>query len=356
MKHEELLDLYSDYLISSFGATTATGLSNLLDGDVSHDQVTRFLASRERTSADLWHLVKPHVRRIQSNAGVIIVDDSIAEKPFSDENEIVCWHYNHSKQTQVKGINFMTMLYHSGGVSLPVGFTLIAKTEVYFDKEGKAQRRSPVGKNEYYRAMLQQAVTNQIPFRYVTNDVWYSSAENMRFVKQVLHKDFIMPLKANRKIALSLADKLAGTYTRVDALVLEPNTVREIYLEGVEFPLLFTKQVFVNEDGSTGVQYLVTSDLTLTADGIATLYRTRWQVEPFHKSLKQNASLAKSPTHTVRTQTNHFFAALCGYIKLELLKVTTKHNHFALKLKLYLRANQVAFDALRQLAPVRFAA
>jgi hypothetical protein len=356
MKPQELLDLYSDYLVSSFGATTATGLSNLLDGDVSHDQITRFLASREQTSTDLWHLVKPHVRGVQSEAGVLIIDDSVVEKPFSDENDIVCWHYDHSKQTQVKGINFMTALYHSGGVSLPVGFTVIAKTEIYFDKEGKAQRRSPIGKNESYRAMLQHAVTNQIPFRYVMNDVWYSSAENMRFVKQTLHKDFIMPLKANRKLALSLADKLAGKYVRVDALVLEPNTVREIYLEGVEFPLFFTKHVFVNEDGSTGVQYLVTSDPILTADGIATLYRTRWQVEPYHKSLKQNASLAKSPTHTVRTQTNHFFAALCGYIKLELLKVKTKHNHFALKLKLYLRANQVAFDALRQLAPVRLAA
>ena len=41
---KELLDLYSDYLLSSFGATTATGLSRLLDGAVSHDQVTRFLA------------------------------------------------------------------------------------------------------------------------------------------------------------------------------------------------------------------------------------------------------------------------------------------------------------------------
>lgn len=356
MKHQELLDLYSDYLISSFGATTATGLSNLLDGDVSHDQITRFLARPEQTSADLWRVVKPHVRQVQSAAGALIVDDSIAEKPFSDENEIVCWHYDHAKQTQVKGINFMTTLYHSGGVSLPVGFTLIAKTEIYFDKEGKAQRRSPVGKNDSYRAMLQQAVTNQIPFRYVLNDAWYSSAENMRFVKQTLHKDFIMPLKANRKIALSLADKLAGKYLRVDALVLEPNTVQEIYLEGVAFPLLFTKHVFVNEDQSTGVQYLVTSDLTLTADGIATLYRTRWHVEPYHKSLKQNASLAKSPTHTVRTQTNHFFAALCAYVKLELLKVTTKHNHFALRMKLYLSANQVAFDALRQLAPVRLAA
>lgn len=356
MKQDELLDLYSDYLISSFGATTATGLSKLLDGDVSHDQVTRFLASAERTSADLWHIVKPQVRRVQSESGVLIIDDSVAEKPFSDENDIVCWHYDHAKQTQVKGINFMTALYHSGGVSLPVGFTLIAKTEVYFNQDGKAQRRSPVGKNEYYRAMLQHAVTNQIPFRYVLNDVWYSSAENMRFVKQTLHKDFIMPLKANRKVALSLADKVAGKYVRVEDLVIEPNTVPEIYLEGVEFPLLFTKVVFVNEDSSTGVQYLVTSDLTLTADGIATLYHTRWHVEPYHKSLKQNASLAKSPTHTVRTQTNHFFAALCGYIKLELLKVTTKQNHFALKLKLYLRANQVAFDALRQLAPVRFTA
>lgn len=356
MKHRDLLDLYSDYLISSFGATTATGLSNLLEGDLSHDQITRFLASPEQTAADLWHLVKPHVREVQSPEGVLIIDDSVAEKPFSDENDIVCWHYDHAKQTQVKGINFITALYHSRTVSLPVGFTLIAKTEVYFDKEGKAQRRSPVGKNESYRTMLQQAVTNQIPFRYVMNDVWYSSAENMRFVKQTLEKDFIMPLKANRKIALSLADKLAGKYVRVDALVLEPNTVQEIYLESVEFPLLFTKHVFVNEDESTGVQYLVTSDLTLTADGIATLYRTRWHVEPYHKSLKQNASLAKSPTHTVRSQTNHFFAALCGYIKLELLKVSTKLNHFATKLKLYLRANQVAFDALRQLAPVRFTA
>ncbi|MCY4605689.1 MAG: IS701 family transposase, partial [Gemmatimonadetes bacterium] len=29
---KKLLDLYSDYLLSSFGATTATGLSSLLDG------------------------------------------------------------------------------------------------------------------------------------------------------------------------------------------------------------------------------------------------------------------------------------------------------------------------------------
>jgi hypothetical protein len=52
MKNDKLLDLYSDYLISAFGQTTATGLSALLDGAISHDRVQRFLAGPQRTSAD----------------------------------------------------------------------------------------------------------------------------------------------------------------------------------------------------------------------------------------------------------------------------------------------------------------
>jgi len=111
-----------------------------------------------------------------------------------------------------------------------------------------------------------------------------------------------------------------------------------VYLEGVEFPLLLVKQSFTNEDISTGILYLVTSDTTLDGIGITAIYQKRWNVDPYHKSLKQNASLEKSPTQTVATQTNHFFAALCGYIKLELLKGDTKLNHFALKSNLYLRA------------------
>jgi hypothetical protein len=357
MTNEELLDLYSDYLISSFGQATATGLSALLGGSLSHDRIQRFLAGKQRTSSDLWQIVKPHVRRIQSDEGVMIVDDSVAEKPYTDENDIVCWHYDHSKEQMVKGINFVTALYHNDGVSLPVGFSLIAKTEYYTDKkDGKQKRRSPVGKNEYYRTMLKQAVSNQLPFRYVLNDVWYASAENMNFVKHTLKKDFVMPVKANRKVALSLADKQQGRYVRVDSLVLEPKAVREVYLEGVDFPLLLAKQVFVNEDGSIGIMYLVTSDTMCSYEDIVSIYRKRWNVEPYHKSLKQNASLEKSPTHTVVTQTNHLFAALCSYIKLELLRVTTSLNHFALKSRLYMRALQVAFDALRELQPPLLAA
>jgi hypothetical protein len=357
MKNGKLLDLYSDYLISAFGQTTATGLSALLNGEISHDQMQRSLAGEEQTSADLWRIAKPHVRKIERADGVMIVDDSIGEKPYTDENDIICWHYDHSQQRTVKGINFVTCLYHCQGVSLPIGFEIVRKTEKYLDpKSGKEKRRSSRTKNEMYRDLMAQAVKNQIPFKYALNDIWFASAENMNFVKITLEKEFVMPLKGNRKVATSAEAKQNGRYQSVDTLELEPLKPVTVYLEGVEFPLLLVKQVFTNEDGSTGILYLVTSDTTLDGNGITTIYQKRWNVEPYHKSLKQNASLEKSPTQTVATQTNHFFAALCGYIKLELLKGDTKLNHFALKSKLYLRAIQSAYAALRELNPAQLAA
>ena len=357
MKNEKLLDLYSDYLISAFGQTSATGLATLLKDEVSHDSVQRFLSVEKQTSADLWRIVKPHVRKVESAEGVLIVDDSISEKPYTDENDIICWHYDHSKQRNIKGINFVTCLYHSLGVSLPVGFEIVSKMERYIDpKSAKEKRRSNRTKNEMYRDQVQQAVTNQIVFKYVLNDIWFASAENMKFVKNTLKKEFVMPLKANRKVAGSLSAKQEGRYQRVDTLALEAMQPVTVYLEDVGFPLLLVKQVFTNEDGSTGILYLVTSDTTLDGNGITMLYQKRWNVEPYHKSLKQNASLEKSPTQTVTTQTNHFFAALCGYIKLELLKGDTKLNHFALKSKLYLHAIHAAYAKLREFNPACLAA
>ena len=217
-----IADLYSDYLLASFGATTATRLSELLEGEVSHDQVTRYLAGTKKTAADLWRTVKGFVRQVQSAAGVLIIDDSIEEKPYTDENDIVCWHYDHSKERMLKGINFLTALYGSQGVSLPVGFPLVAKPEKYAaPKTQKEKRRSPVSKNEVCQELIKQAVTNLLPFRFVLFDVWFASAENLVFIKQQQHRDFICPLKTKRKVALSLADQHQGRDTRVDTRELE---------------------------------------------------------------------------------------------------------------------------------------
>jgi len=347
---KQLLDIYSDYLICSFGMTTATGLSALLGGAISHDKITRFLAGSDFTSADLWQLVKPLVRQIQSADAVLVFDDSIEEKLYTDESELICWHWDHCFNRNVKGINFLTCLYRAEEAALPVAFELLKKSEWETSKKtGKPKRVCPKTKNEYLREMVAQCQKNQMPFRYVLADAWFSAAETMVYLKVDRKTDFIFPLKANRKVALSQGDKLAGRYLPVSSLSSEANATQEIWLEGVEFPLLLCKQVFTNKDGSQGVLYLVTSDTTLSGSEIQTIYQKRWKVEEYHKSVKSNASFAKSPTKTVRTQSNHIFACLWAYVKLERLRLKTTLNHFAMKGRLYQAALASAYRELQVL-------
>ncbi len=79
------------------------------------------------------------------------------------------------------------------------------------------------------------------------------------------------------------------------------------------------------------------------------VYKKRWKIEEFHKSLKSNAAFAKSPTKRVRTQSNHFFASLVAFTKMEVLRVTTHLNHFAMKAKLCQAALAAAFERLTEM-------
>ncbi len=312
------------------------------------------LSGSEKTSADLWHTVRPLIRRIESPDGVLIIDGSISEKPFTDENAIICWHYDRSQGRSVRGVNFMTSLYHGQNASLPAGFQIVAKTEYYTDpKDGKEKRRCPVPKNRYCRELIKQAAVNQILFRYVLTDVWFASAENMMFIRHDAEKDFVMPVKTNRKIALSYDDKRQGRYVRTDKAVFRTDIPAEIFPEDVDFPMLPVKQVFVNKDGSTGILYPATGDTTLTYGQITALCRKRRNAECYHKPLKQNVSPEKSPAQTVTTQKNHFSASLCGYVKPEMLKISDNLNHFALKTKIYISSLQSAYAELQKLQPLK---
>ncbi len=238
-----------------------------------------------------------------------------------------------------------------------MAFQLIRKSQWTTNKKtGKQKRVCPKTKNDYFREMVAQCLKNQLSFRYVLADSWFSAAENMVTLKQELAQDFIFPLKDNRKVAFSKQAKLQGRYQSVSSVELEENATQEIWLEGVDFPLLLCKQVFTNKDGSQGVLYLVTSDTTLSAQDIKTIYQKRWKVEEYHKSVKSNASFAKSPTKTIRTQSNHIFACLWAYVKLESLRIKTKMNHFAMKGRLYRAALASAYRELQVLKGIEAAA
>ena len=178
---KEMLDLYADYLISQNSHATATGLSALLDGEISHDKVTRFLSEEPLGSKGLWQLVKPEVRRCERADGVIILDDMIEEKAYTDENEIMCWHFSHAKHRHMKGANILSCLVRYGEIGFPIGFEV------------------------------------------VTKDVLFSELETQR--------------ESNRTVALSESDKQQGQFQKLGELTLEEGQARMVYLRGLDFPV-----------------------------------------------------------------------------------------------------------------------
>ena len=148
-------------------------------------------------------------------------------------------------------------------------------------------------------------------------------------------------------MALSEDDRKKKCFARVDEPNFPEKTAVQGWLKGYAKAVRLVRQVFKNKDGSTGILHLVCSDLTGDYDTITTTYKKRWQVEVFHKSVKSNANLAKSPTRTVRSQSNHVFMAIYAAFKLECLGITNKLNPFALCRKLLINASRSAYAQLQ---------
>jgi len=159
---------------------------------------------------------------------------------------------------------------------MPVAFELIKKPIEYCDiKTRKRKRASLYTKNELMRQMLMVCVQNKLKFRFVLFDTWFSSKENMCYIKKDLVKDFICARKSNRLVAVSEEDYQAERFTAIEDLPWQEETVFIGWLKDVPLPMSFVRQIFTNKDGSTGILYLACSDTTLTRGPILAVYQKR---------------------------------------------------------------------------------
>ena len=56
-----------------------------------------------------------------------------------------------------------------------------------------------------------------------------------------------------------------------------------------------------------------------------------------------------SPTKVEKSQRNHIFLSVCGFIKLEKLRLNYNMNHFTIKEKIYIEALQTTYQKVEEL-------
>ena len=257
------LDLYTDHLLSSFGQTSATGLSRLTVGAVGHDAVTDLLNRLQGDNRTLWQHVKPLIRQIQESDGVLLTDDSIAHKPHTDENGLVTTHYNHTSGDYVRGINFVSLLYQTRKGQCPLSFEPVLKVQQCELKTRKVVwpvRRcgSERTKHQMFQDMVRQAHQNAVPLRYVLADSWYTNSDNINLILSLKHH-YLGAVKSNLEVALSKHDRAnrnagPGQFVKISRLKLQPGTVLTVFIRSVQAPVAICGDIFPNKDAGPPVR------------------------------------------------------------------------------------------------------
>jgi putative transposase len=109
----------------------------------AHDAFTRLLSRESPDTEALWEEARTLV---EPEGGLLIVDDTTLDKPYSRKMELVHRHWSGKHRRVVNGINLATLLWSKAEALVPTDFRV-------YDKP-----RDGLTKNDQFRAMLKQAI------------------------------------------------------------------------------------------------------------------------------------------------------------------------------------------------------
>jgi hypothetical protein len=257
----------------------------------AHDAFTRLLARLEPDAETLWQEART---QIDFKSGILVLDDSTLEKPYSERNALVYRHWSGKQKAVVLGINLITLLWTDGERVVPVDYRVFDK-----DRDGKT-------KNDHFSEMLLEAFERGFHPELVCFDSWYGSIENLKLVRS-LGWHFLTRLKANRQIRVS-ASKLQA----VSDAGLTGGDGTVCWLKG--FGEIKVFRVRVTDDAS---EYWATSLSSLTEIERETKARSAWRIEMYHRALKQQCLIERAQCRRLRPVLNHIGLCIRAFVRLE---------------------------------------
>lgn len=292
------ISLYTLFLMAEPKYVSCERLSEILE-DVSHDSVNRFLLRERYSPKDLFEEVASKVNLI---GGILSIDDSVEDKPYRDpkKSEFVDYFWSGKHKRSVKGINLITLYYTDPDKkSYPINFRL------YDKREGKT-------KNDYFREMVKEVIEWGIVPSYITGDSWYSSLENLKFIRNE-KVSFLFGIANNRQVSIEKGKALPVK----DLEISEAGLV--VYLKSFGWVKVFCQQ-FKNEPRYYIVyhQNLEIEMLNqITRNDFKSLHDSHWQIEEFHRVIKQVCNVERFFVRDEWAIRNHFFCALRAFCHLQ---------------------------------------
>src|SRR5476651_652735 len=287
--------MYGQFLVNTPANVTGTYFADTVDEEFSHDQVSRFLADSKLTPRIIRDKALSEIPL--SDHGFVMFDDTVVDKDFSFEIEMVRSQYSGNAHDVIKGIGVVTCVYYN-----PDADQFYALDYRIFDPDRDGQ-----SKLDHVWDMLDGLKARNVAYGYVLMDSWYAVNELMVHIAD-LGKIYYCPVKSNRLVDDS-GDPNGGkqAYKAVSKLEWDQTTLEQGKLVKIKgFPGSMKVKLFCVQVSTNRTDYVVTNDLTQgSADGVRKACAIRWKIEEFHRELKQTTGIEKCQARKQRSQRNH---------------------------------------------------
>ena len=298
---------YINFLIAAqtvFSSVEASKTHPAEVGAPAHDAYTRLLQRLPPDSAALWQEVEPLVEVTQ---GVLVIDDTTLDKPYASQMALVTRHWSGKHRRVVKGINLTSLVWTDGRCRLPCDFRLYDKAQ------------DGLSKNDHFRQMVKQAQQRGFSPQLVVFDSWYSGLDNLKLLRR-LQWPWLTQLKSNRQVSFD------QTGNRAILEILIPMHGRNVHLKGYGWVKVF-RTVGTNGDA----EYWATSELNMTLEQAAFHALDAWQIEVYHRGLKQFTGVERGQYRLEISQRNHIGLAIRAFVRLEAHRLRSSMSWFETK-------------------------
>ncbi len=265
----------------------------------AHDAFTRLLHRLEPDPATLWAEAQGQVDR---TAGVLILDDTTLDKPYARHMELVARHWSGKHQRVVQGINLLTLLWSDGERLLPVDYRIYDKA-----RDGRT-------KNDHFRALLASAHARGFSPECVLFDSWYAALENLKAVRS-FGWSWLTRLKKNRQVNPD------GSGNRAIEVCEIPPEGMQVHLQG--YGLIRVFRIVPRNGNTEDVEYWATSELQMSVPVRTSYAALAWDIEHYHRGLKQHCGVERSQVRSGRAQRNHIGCAIRAFVRLEVHRIQT---------------------------------
>ncbi len=308
---------YCQYLLVSQINYTLTNYAEHTE-KFSHDMANRYLAGDEIRPRLVWENVQSQV--VQTPYGFLVFDDTVMDKNYSHNIELVRRQYSGNEHGVIKGIGVVTCVY----VNPELDQFWIIDYRIY-DPDGDGKT-----KLDHVQDMLLNVVYQKgLAFWAVLMDTWYATKDLMLQIEK-FNKIYYCPLKDNRQV-----DDSGGSqpYRRVDSLEWTEAELQQgkvIKIKG--FPAEHKVKVFRVVLSTQRTDYVVTNEIAQDhLEVVRDVCGFRWKVEQFHRETKQLTGVEGCQCRKARIVRNHIGCAILVWVRLKQFAHETQQTIYQVK-------------------------